>query len=98
MTYQYIVLSYNHISSIRRKIEQIVKNKRDSTEIFLCGEKDGLCDIIISKLRSLNEPYRLINDIDKVVTHNGEHIIIVWNPEIYHQKYQMNVCNILNNI
>jgi DNA-binding MarR family transcriptional regulator len=98
LTYQYIVLSYNHISSIERKIEQIVKNKRDSAEIFLCGEKDELYDIIISKLRSLNEPYRLINDIDKVVTHNGEHIIIVWNPEIYHQKYQMNVCNILNNI
>jgi len=96
LTYQYIVLSYNHISSIESKIEQIVKNKRDSAEIFLYGEKDELYDIIISKLRSLNEPYKLINDIDKAVTDNGEHIIIVWSPEFYHPKYQMNVFNILN--
>ena len=98
LTYQYIVLSCNHISSIESKIEQIVKNKKDSAEIFLYGEKAELYDIIISKLRSLNEPYRLINDIDKAITQNGDNIIIVWNPEIYHQKYQMNVCNILNNI
>ena len=35
LTYQYIILSYNHISKIESAIEQIVKNKRNSAAIFL---------------------------------------------------------------
>lgn len=99
LTYQYIILSYNHISTIESRIEQIVKNKIDSIEVLLYGEKDELYEIIISKLHSLNEPYRLINDINKEITCN-EHdcIIIVWNPEFSHKEHQMNVFNVLNAI
>lgn len=99
LTYQYIILSYNHISTIESKIEQIVKNKRDSTAVLLYGEKDELYEIIISKLHALNEPYKLVSDINEVIMCN-EHdcTIIVWNPEFNHKEHQMNVINILNAI
>lgn len=96
LTYQYIVLSYNHISSIESKIEQIVKNKRDSTEIFLCGEKDELYDIFISKLHSMNEPFKLIDDINNIASSNDNFIIIVWSPEFSNKEFKMNVFNILS--
>mgnify|MGYP000879196482 FL=1 len=41
LTYQYIVVSYNHISVIESKIEQIAENKKDC-KIVLYGEKDEL--------------------------------------------------------
>ena len=99
LTYQYIILSYNHISIIESKIEQIVRNKRSSPAVFLYGEKDELYEIIISKLHSLNEPYKLINDINEAIMCNeNDCIIIVWNPELNYIGHQMNVFNILNSI
>ncbi len=99
LTYKYIILSYNHISTIESKIEWIVNNKKNSAVVYLYGEKDELYEIIVSKLHSLNEPYKVINDINKTVIDN-EHdfIIIVWNPEFNHKEDQMNVFNILNAI
>ncbi|NLO40821.1 MAG: winged helix-turn-helix transcriptional regulator [Ruminiclostridium sp.] len=99
LTYQYIILSYNHISKIESAIEQIVKNKRNSAAIFLYGEKDELYEIIVSKLHSLHKPYTMISDIDKTVKCNeNDSIIIVWNPELIHEECQTKVFNILNAI
>lgn len=99
LTYQYIILSYNYISTIESKIEEIIKNKSYSTEILLYGEKDELYEIIISKLHSMNESYKLVNDINNAAMYNGyDCIIIVWNPEYSHKEQQINVFNILNDI
>lgn len=99
LTYQFISISYNHIATIENKIEQFVKNKRKSTAVFLYGEKDELYEIIISKLHSLNEPYKLIDDINEAVTCNKhDSIIIAWNPEFCHKEQHTNIFNVLNAI
>lgn len=82
LTYKYIILSYNSIYDIERKIEQIINNNKDTVKVILYGEKDELYEIIISKLYAMNKPYQYINDRDKLNNYNdNEHIIIMWSPE-----------------
>lgn len=99
LTYQYIIISYNHIFDIERKIEQIVNNKEDTTGIVLYGEKDELYEIIISKLYTMDEPFQYVREKDKLKQYNNEAcIIITWNPdeiEIEQEKYK-NIIHILH--
>ena len=66
LTYKYIVLSYNYISNIEQKIENIVEIENRSKELILFGKKDELYEIINSKLKLMGKSFRFINDIDKL--------------------------------
>ena len=99
LTYKYIVISYNHISRIEYKLEQIIDNKEDVIEIGLHGEKDELYDIITSKLKSMDKPFIYISDQNTLDQYKGkEYIIITWNPEHIENLADtcLNVINILS--
>lgn len=86
LTYQYIVVSYNHISVIESKIEQIAENKKDC-KIVLYGEKDELYEIISAKLKAMNILFAYINDTDGIKKYNSDgYIIITWSPEHLEQE------------
>lgn len=98
LTYKYIIISYNSILNIERKIEQIIYNKKDTTRLILYGEKDELYGIITSKLHAMNEPYQYINDRDKLSNCiDNEHIFITWSPEEIEQEKDR-IINILHAI
>ncbi|UZQ85761.1 winged helix-turn-helix transcriptional regulator [Thermoclostridium stercorarium] len=82
LTYQYIVNSYNYISGIEQKVEQIIRNKNITTKVILYGIKDELYDIITAKLKSLNEVYDFVERNSSLNYYvNGDYIIITWHPE-----------------
>lgn len=99
LTYKYIVLSYNYISGIEQKVERIVGGENGSKELVLYGEKDELYEIISSKLKLMNKPYRFIDDIDKLKQYNNDECVIVtWNPDYIESEKEagIKVVNILN--
>lgn len=97
LTYQYIVISYNYISDIENKIEQIVRNKDIAVEIILYGEKDELYDIIISKLHAIGEKYKYIDSSEELNKYNNDkYIIIIWSPTEIEKEIQKNLINILS--
>lgn len=82
LTYQYIVQSYNYISNIELKMEQIIDSKSESTKLILYGIKDELYDIISAKLRSMNEEFEYIERNTDLNLFSGEnYIIVTWHPE-----------------
>lgn len=99
LTYKYIVASYNHISNIENKLENIINNKYKQEKILLYGQKDELYEIIVSKLHAMNIPYKFIDDLDKHKMYNNECIIITWDPDkIVNYAEQKNIINIFNEI
>ncbi len=97
LTYQYIVISYNYISDIENKIEQIVRNKDIAVEIILYGEKDELYDIIISKLHAIGEKYKYIDNSEELNEYNKDkYIIVIWSPTELDNEKQKNLINILS--
>lgn len=101
LTYDYIVFSYKHISVIENRIVQIIDNKTNLVKIILFGKKDELYEIITSKLNSINQAYKYIDEVSKLKMYNNErYIIIVWNPEDKDtfQNEKSNIYNILNEI
>jgi len=95
LTYQYIVLSYNHISTIERKIEQITETYKDY-KIILYGEMDELFEIVSGKLKAMNIQFIFINDSRDIKQYNNkEYIILTWSPE-YPDKEFSNYSNIFN--
>ena len=98
LTYQYIVQSYNYISNIEIKLEQIMRSKKETEKVILYGIKDEVYDIITAKLKSMNEPYEFVqrnSNINKFT--EGYYIIITWHPEDIDdgQKNGLNTVNIL---
>jgi len=82
LTYQYIVSSYNYISGIEQKVEQIIKCKNITTKVVLYGIKDELYDIITAKLKSMNEVYDYVQRNSSLKQFiGGDYIIITWHPE-----------------
>lgn len=82
LTYQYIIKSYNYISEIEQKIEQIVNNKGKSKRVILYGIKDELYDIITAKLRSMNEGFDFIERNYDFEKFSGDDcIIVIWHPD-----------------
>lgn len=101
LAYKYIIISYNHISSIENKIEKLILNKKSSGKIILYGLKDELYEIITSKLQAMNEDYVYIDDVNILRMYNSnEYIIITWNPEEKENlaNNQNNFINILHEI
>lgn len=101
LTYDYIVFSYKYISVIENRIVQIIDNKTNLVKIILFGKKDELYEIITSKLNSINQAYKYIDEVSKLKMYNNErYIIIVWNPEDKDtfQNEKSNIYNILNEI
>lgn len=101
LTYDYIVFSYKYISVIENRIIQIIDNKTNLVKIILFGKKDELYEIITSKLNSINQAYKYIDEVSKLKMYNNErYIIIVWNPEDKDtfQNEKSNIYNILNEI
>ena len=99
LTYKYIVLSYNYISNIEQKIENIVEIENSSKELILFGKKDELYEIINSKLKLMGKSFRFINDIDKLKQYNNdEYVVITWNTDhIESEKVEgINAINILS--
>lgn len=99
LTYKYIVLSYNYISGIEQKLENIFESENESKELILYGEKDELYEIISSKLRLMNKSFCFIDDIDKLKQYNiDEHVIVTWNPDYIEsdKKEGINAINILS--
>jgi len=87
LTYQYIIHSYNYISNIEYKLEQIVKCKNDSEKLILYGNKDELYDIISAKLRSMNEKFEYFErNTDISQFYEKEQIIITWQPEDFENE------------
>lgn len=100
LTYKYIVTSYNHISDIENKLEQVLCSNATYTNIFLYGEKDELYEIIISKLRAMNKKYEIVGDECLYTLYNMKgNIIITWSPDHVHADSELgqadNVYNIL---
>ena len=82
LTYHYIVQSYNYISNIEYKLEQIICQKKQGIKLILYGNKDELYDIISAKLRSLNEEFTYVErDTELSQISDGEYIVITWHPE-----------------
>lgn len=101
LTYDYIVFSYKYISVIENRIIQKIDNKTNLVKIILFGKKDELYEIITSKLNSINQAYKYIDEVSKLKMYNNErYIIIVWNPEDKDtfQNEKSNIYNILNEI
>ncbi len=99
LTYKYIVISYNYISGIEQKIENIVEIENKSKELILFGEKDELYEIIASKLKIMDKSFRFINDIDKLKQYNNdEYVILTWNPDYIEREKEegINAINILS--
>lgn len=98
LTYQYIIISYNYISDIESKIEQIVRNKRSTVKIALYGDRDELYNIIMSKLHAIGEKYQYIENPEQLKDYSNEkYIIVIWSPsEVDHEiNNQSNIINIL---
>lgn len=82
LTYQYIVLSYNHIANIENKLSKILDRKKDDRKIILYGNKDELYDIITSKLNAMNEHYQTVEKEGCLDSYTSDkYIIIAWHPE-----------------
>jgi len=97
LTYQYVVLSYNRILTIERKIEQVIENYK-GCQIVLYGDRDELFEIISGKLKAMNIHFIFINDNTELLQYNSEeYIIFTWNPEhLYTESISSNIVNILS--
>lgn len=98
LTYQYIVLSYNHISTIERRIEQVTEVYK-GYQIVLYGKKDELFEIISGKLKAMNINFILINDNSGIKQYNNEEcVILTWSPEHLDKEFSNsgNIINILS--
>lgn len=98
LTYHYIVQSYNYISNIGQKIEQIIRSKSEPSKVILCGIKDELYDIISTKLKSMNVEFEYIDrtaDLNQFI--DKGYIIITWHPEDIEGNFNkyLNVVSIL---
>ncbi|NLY18943.1 MAG: winged helix-turn-helix transcriptional regulator [Clostridiaceae bacterium] len=95
LTYQYIVISYNRILSIERKIEQVTEDFK-GCQIVLLGEKDELFEIISGKLKSMNIHFIFTNDNKNLLQYNDEeYIILTWSPDHLDKEFS-NYNNIIN--
>jgi len=82
LTYQYIVQSYNYISNIELKLEQIINSRKNTGKVILYGIKDEIYDIITAKLRAMNEEYEYMERSEGLnCLLRNDYIIITWNPE-----------------
>ena len=82
LTYQYIVQSYNYISNIEIKLEQIMRSKKETEKVILYGIKDEVYDIITAKLRKIGEDFEFIERGEELSQFSEKnYIIITWHPE-----------------
>jgi len=81
LTYQYIVQSYNYISNIEIKLEQIMRSKKETEKVILYGIKDEVYDIITAKLKAIGEEFEYIEKGGLNCFLEKEYIIITWHPE-----------------
>ncbi|MCX7747197.1 MAG: winged helix-turn-helix transcriptional regulator [Clostridia bacterium] len=82
MTYAYIVYSYNYIDSLNKKIKEICSNMAEVDIIYLYGEKDEVCEIVINSLNEKAIKNKILNNNElDMISCNHPQIIIVWNLE-----------------
>ena len=98
LTYQYVVQSYNYISNIELKLEQIINSRKNTGKVVLYGVKDEIYDIITAKLRAMDEEFYYIErggDLSNI--QEKDYIIITWHPEdiIENQNNDLNIVNLL---
>jgi len=82
LTYQYIVQSYNYISNIELKLENLIRSKNETEKVILYGVTDEVYDIITAKLRAMGEEFEYIErggDLSRFS--ENDFIIITWHPE-----------------
>lgn len=82
LTYKSIVGNYRAIKEMEDKIASIFVGERiNDAEIIISGEKDEVCAILESKLKSMNRQYRYIGNISELINNesdNKDNIVITW--------------------
>jgi len=97
-TIDYIKRSYQAISELQSKVEEITKKHiSDGRDIYIIKEDDEIFSIVIDTLNNMGVQYKIINSIKDVDKKNkrDKSIVFHWNIDIDNQLVNYKVVNLL---
>jgi len=81
-TIDYIKRSYQAISELQSKVEEITKKHiSEGRNIYIIKEDDEIFSIVIDTLNNMGVKYEVVNDIGKI-NNKDETVVFYWNTNI----------------